>query len=116
MAHIGILLTKTPFQFENWETAVNLADSALVKGHTISLFLYIDGVFNPLKRQSHLLSTKLPNERFSALVEKKARIIVCGTSAKMRGIGDKDYIEGVIIGGLPDFALMLTEVDRLVCL
>jgi tRNA 2-thiouridine synthesizing protein D len=116
MAHIGFLLTKTPFQFENWETTVHLADSALDKGHTVSLFLYIDGVFNPLKRQTYPFPTTLPYKRFLSLIEKKARIVVCGTSAKIRGIDDGDYIEGVVVGGLPDFALMLTEVDRLVCL
>jgi sulfur relay (sulfurtransferase) complex TusBCD TusD component (DsrE family) len=116
MSHIGIMLTAAPFQFENWETAVNLADAAIEKGYTVSLFLYIDGVYNPLQRQSHPLYAKLPYERFLTLLEKKAHIVLCGTSASLRGISSSDCIDGVVIGGLPDFALMLSEVDRLVCL
>jgi tRNA 2-thiouridine synthesizing protein D len=116
MSHIGILLTASPFQFENWETAVNIADAALEKGHTVSFFLTVDGVLNPFQRQFFPLHKALPRERFSAAVDRGARVLICGIAAQMRGLNGGDYIRGVTVGGLTDFALMLTEIDRLVCL
>ena len=116
MAHIGILLTTAPFQYENWETAVNLADAAIAKKHSVSFFLYIDGVYNPLRKQSHQQYIGYPFERFLKLIRENVRVVICGTSAALRGLCKEDYIDGVIIGGLPDFALMLSEIDRLVCL
>lgn len=116
MAHIGILVTMAPCQFENWETAVDIADVALEKGHKVSFFFYDDGVLNPLRRQSSPLYPGIPCERFASLLSRGVAVLICGTGAKMRGLEARDFIDGVKIGGLPDFALLLTEIDRLVCL
>ena len=133
MAHIGILVTMAPCQFENWETAVDIADVALEKGHKVSFFFYDDGVLNPLRRQSSppapysgalsapypgalRASAGIPCERFASLLSRGVAVLICGTGAKMRGLEARDFIDGVKIGGLPDFALLLTEIDRLVCL
>lgn len=116
MARIGILLTAAPFQFEGWETAVDLADAALEKGHDVDFFLYIDGVYNPVKHQSFPGSIVLPHQRFAALLERGARVTVCGLCAQVRGLKPADYVAGVATGGLPDLAALIGEVDRLVSL
>lgn len=116
MARIGILLTAAPFQFENWETAVNIAEAALDKGHEVAFFLYIDGVYNPVRQQSFPEPIVLPHERFMTLLERGARVIVCGICARIRGLERADYVEGVVVGGLPSFAMLIGEVDRLVSL
>lgn len=117
MARIGILLTAAPFQFENWETAVNIADAALEKGHEVEIFLYVDGTYNPIRLQTFPDLDVLPKDRFAALLKRGARVIACGICVDARGLaGGKDYVEGVLIGGLPDFAEIVGEVDRLVSL
>lgn len=52
MAKLGILVTLGPFQFENWETAVNIAEAALDKGHDVRVFFYLEGIYNPNKYQT----------------------------------------------------------------
>lgn len=117
MAKLGFMLTLGPFQFENWETTYNIAKAALDKGHEVKMFLYLDGVYNPIKLQTFPDMPVMPKDRFAELVAKGAKIIACGICVNARGLEKgKDYIPGVTVGGLPDFAEIVSDVDRLVTL
>jgi tRNA 2-thiouridine synthesizing protein D len=117
MAKLGLLLTSGPFQFESWDTAASIAEAAVERGHEVSIFLYLDGVYNPIKHQTFPDLNQMPKDRFAALVGKGATIIACGICVNARGLEKgKDYITGVRVGGLPDFAEIVGEVDRLVTL
>ncbi|MBI2955037.1 MAG: DsrE family protein [Chloroflexi bacterium] len=117
MATLGMLLTLGPFQFENWDTAASIAEAALDKGHEVRMFLYLDGVYNPIKHQTFPDLSVMPKDRFAALVEKGATIIACGVCVNARGLEKgKDYIDGVKVGGLPDFAEIIGEADALITL
>ena len=117
MAKLGILLTLGPFQFENWETAANLAEAALDKGHEVDIFYYLDGVYNPIKYQSFPDLPVMPKDRWAKIAERGAKIIACGICVNARGLErGKDYVEGVRVGGLPDFAEIVGEADRLITL
>jgi len=117
LATIGILLTGGPYQFENWETAADIGEAALAKGHTVKYFYYLDAVYNPIRHQSFPDLETLPKDRVLSLVDKGAEVIACGVCVNARGLqGGKDYVEGVRVGGLPDFAEIVGEVDRLVTL
>ncbi len=117
MAQIGILLTMGPFQFENWETAVNIAEAALDKGHQVRIFHYLDGILNPNKNQTFPDLEEMPKDRFAKLVAKGVKPIACGICVNARGLENgKDYLPGVKIGGLPDLADIVGEVDRLIAL
>lgn len=114
MATIGLLLTSGPFQFQNWDTAFSIGDAALDKGHTVKYFLYLDGVYNPIKHQTFPDLEVMPKDRLAELVKKGAEVIACGICVNARGLqGGKEYIEGVRVGGLPDFADIVSEADRL---
>ncbi len=117
MAKIGILLTLGPYQFENWETAANIAEAALDKGHKVEFFYYLDGVYNPIKYQTFPDLMVMPKDRWAKIVEKGGKIIACGICVNARGLEKgKDYIEGVKVGGLPDFAENISSSDRLITL
>lgn len=117
MAKLGLLLTLGPYQFENWHTACNIANAALDKGHEVQMFLYLDGVYNPIKFQTFPDTPSVPKDCFEELVKKGAKIVACGICVNARGLEKgKDYIEGVVVGGLPDFAEMVSDVDSLVTL
>ncbi len=117
MASLGVLLTGGPFQFERWETAADISEAALDKGHEVRMFLYLDGVYNPIEHQAFPDLDVLPKDRVASLVAKGAEVIACGVCVNARGLqGGKDYIDGVRVGGLPDFAEIAGEVDRLITL
>jgi sulfur relay (sulfurtransferase) complex TusBCD TusD component (DsrE family) len=117
MAKLGMLLTLGPFQFQNWETAAGIAEAALDKGHEVRMFLYLDGVYNPIKYQTFPDLAVMPKDRFATLVSKGASITACGICVNARGLEKgKDFIEGVKVGGLPDFAEIVADCDRLITL
>jgi tRNA 2-thiouridine synthesizing protein D len=115
MAKLGVLLTLGPYQFENWETAYNISNAALDKGHEVQMFLYLDGVYNPIKYHTFPDWPEMPKDKFAELVKKGAKIIACGVCVNARGLEKgKDYIDGITVGGLPDFAQIVSEVDSVV--
>lgn len=117
MATLGFLLTTGPYQFQNYETLCKTAEAALDKGHGVKIFMYLDGVYNPIKFQKFPDMQSLPKDRFESLVKKGAQIIACGICVNARGLENgKDFLEGVKVGGLPDFAEIVGEVDRLITL
>lgn len=116
---IGFLLTEGPWQTENWEIFANLAEAALDKGHQVKTFFYLDGVYNPIKHQKFPGASEenLPVSWMKRIVEKGAEVVACGICVNGRGLEQgKEFIEGVRVGGLPDFADIMGEVDRLVTL
>lgn len=115
MAKIGILLTTGPWQFQNWETAAHIAEAALDRGHEVSFFLYLDGVFNPIKLQALRGYEVMPKDHFSHLLSRGAKISACIICINARGLADgRDYIDGVKVGALKLFADMVSELDRLI--
>lgn len=119
MAKIGFLLTEGPWQTENHKVFTKLASAALDAGHEVQAFWYLDGVYNPIKHQKFpgVEEDELPVSGMKKVVEKGAKIIACGICVNGRGLqGGKEFIEGVTVGGLPDFADIMGEVDTLVTL
>lgn len=115
MAKIGVLLTTGPWQYQNWETAANIAEAALDKGHEVSFFLYLDGVYNPIKLQALRGYEVMPKDRFNRLISRGAKVFACVICVNARGLADgRDFIDGVKVGPLNFFADMVGEMDRLV--
>lgn len=73
---LGILLTQSPYQHQHWETACHIADAALSKGHTVRLFLYLDGVYTPNKHQTLPDYPMLPKDRIAALMQRGMTVLV----------------------------------------
>lgn len=116
---LGILLTEGPWQTQNWDIAERIAEAVLDKGWGVKIFYYLDGVYNPIKHQRFPGRSKeaLPVGGVKRIVEKGAEIVACGICVNARGLEDgKEFISGVRIGGLPDFADIMGEVDRLITL
>lgn len=117
MAKIGFLLRTGPYQHQNYDTVYNLAKAALEKGHQVQIFMYLDGVYNLIKFQKFSEMSILPKDKFTELVQMRAKILACGTCTNARGLENgRDFIGGVKVGGMPDFAEMLGDVDRFVAL
>ncbi|MEW6007467.1 MAG: DsrE family protein [bacterium] len=119
MAKIGLLLREGPWQTENYKVFTKLSNAFLEKGHEVRAFFYLDGVYNPIKHQKFpgTEEENLPVSGIKRVVEKGAKIIACGICVNGRGLeGGKEFIEGVKVGGLPDFAEIMGDVDKLITL
>jgi sulfur relay (sulfurtransferase) complex TusBCD TusD component (DsrE family) len=93
---IGILLT-TPPSHENTHTVIHLTRSALKKGHTVSIFLMSDGVYN-----TH-------HSEFIKLIEEGAHISLCAYNSEQRCL---ERVEGILYGSQYDLASIAHEADR----
>ncbi len=119
MAKIGLLLTEGPWQTENYKVFTKLATAAQEKGHEVQAFWYLDGVYNPIKHQAFpgTEEENLPISGMKKVVGAGGKIVACGICVNGRGLeGGKEFIDGVKVGGLPDFADLMGEVDTLVTL
>jgi sulfur relay (sulfurtransferase) complex TusBCD TusD component (DsrE family) len=109
LASICFVLTKSPLQSRFGETVNRLSLALLNAGHTVSVFLFLDGVFSAVPALNH------PGDRFEELLEKGVRFMACKTSARQRGLLDAaSFIRGVKIAGLSDLADLLGGTDRLI--
>ncbi len=117
MATLGFLLTNSPLQHEHFDTFAALAQAALDKGHKVRAFFYLDGTLSPIKHQTFPDLDVMPRHKLAKLVEGGAEITCCGICVNARGLEKgKEYIDGIRVGGLPDFAEIISETDRLITL
>ncbi len=66
-------VSTSPYSYENTETTVRLAESALNKGHTVNLVASADGVYCFLKGQKAKGITNA-EEKFSGLIVKGLKV------------------------------------------
>jgi tRNA 2-thiouridine synthesizing protein D len=112
---LGILLLTSPYTYQNSHTLYELGKSALEKGYGVKVFLFVDGVNNAKLGQDP--DPDIPmNERFKELAEMGAEFQACGLCTSARGFDQNgsDFIDGVEVTGLTEFAEIVGKVDRFV--
>lgn len=107
-----IFLCDSPFQNESVDHAIELSKAALRKGHKVSIFLMMDGVYNPQTSQNgEPFNMSSVSERLAGLVQLGAEISACRVCMELRGIQQENLPEGVDIGGIFDLSEALAESD-----
>lgn len=95
---LGILLTTSP-ENENTSTVIAMSRAALKAGHSVSIFLMYDGVYNIHKKE------------FADLLNGGADIAVCALNVEQRKVG---RVEGILYGSQYDHACIASNVDRFI--
>ena len=107
-----IFLCDSPFQNESVDHAIELSKAALGKGHKVSIFLMMDGVYNPHTSQNgEPFKMSSVSERLAGLVQQGAEISTCRVCMELRGVQRENLPEGVDIGGIFDLSEALAESD-----
>jgi sulfur relay (sulfurtransferase) complex TusBCD TusD component (DsrE family) len=106
MGKILLILGDTPFQSERVTHAIGLAKAALNAGHKVSVFLFMDGVYNMLQTQrgEAFKVTSVSNE-LSTLARMGARIMCCKLCSELRGLDGSmkpGFVEDTGVGELND--------------
>lgn len=114
---LGILLTTSPYTFQNSHTFYELCKAALKKGYGVKVFLFVDGVNNAKLNQDPDPDRPM-NEKLQELADDGVEFQACGLCTSARGFDQtgSDFIPGVEVTGLTEFAEIIGEVDRLVTL
>lgn len=112
MAKLLIILCDTPFQSERVDHALSIAETALDKGHQVSFYLFMDGVYNIVKSQKgEAYRTRPISERFMDLIVRGAKVTCCRLCMDLRGLEEEMIPEGVITGGFSDLDDEIGEAD-----
>ena len=87
MGKLLLLLGKTPFHYELSEHCFQIARAAVEEGHKVSLFLFIDGVYNLLKTQNgDIFKVKTAYEEMNELIDLGVKVSCCKLCTELRGI------------------------------
>lgn len=112
---LGIMLMRSPYTYQDVDTAYYLARAALKKKHKVNIFLYVDSVLVANKDVNSGSERNLP-KKFQELVNLGVDIKVCGVCVQFRGIKKEQLIEREELEGLPGLAEMIKECDKFVSL
>ena len=115
LGKILLILGDTPFQSERVNHSINLAKASLKQGHKVSIFLFIDGVYNMLNTQRGDLFkvTSISNE-LGTLSQMGARIMCCKLCTEIRGVGGALKPEFVEETGVGELNEELEDADAVV--
>ena len=117
MVHFGIILVDGPYQLQRWETAYNIANSALDLSDKVTFFLFMDGVYNVIKTEHFPAMKKVPKDYFRELIDKGAKIYACEVCTNNRGLEEgRNYLEGVEITGAAVTSEIVSNCDRIITL
>ncbi len=106
------MLCDSPFQHESVDEALDIATEALNQGHSVYLFLMMDGVYAAYSKQNgEAFGLAAPHDRLVELLKAGARIGCCRVCMELRGIGEGDIPQGVEVSGLFDLSESIEEAD-----
>jgi len=115
LTEFGIVLRGGPYQTERWETAYGMAEAALKRFDGVTIFLYMDGVYNALAPQDFESMKKLPKDHVEALLDQGAQIFACLTCTDNRGLEDgRAYLKRVQVTGSTEAGEMVSKCDRII--
>lgn len=110
--NLGILLMTSPYTFQNSHTFYDLTRAAIEKGYGVKVFLFVDGVNNAKLSQDPDPDRPM-QEKLQELADAGVEFQACGLCTSARGFSQlgEDFIEGVEVSGLTEFAEQIGEVD-----
>jgi sulfur relay (sulfurtransferase) complex TusBCD TusD component (DsrE family) len=104
---IGFLLMTSP-EHQDGFTVYSLAQEFLDMGVSVEIFLMEDGVYHGVRNPS----LKKLSPSFPTLLKKGASISVCSFNTEIRGLGEKDLVEGVKLQSQYDLSHLVAACDR----
>jgi tRNA 2-thiouridine synthesizing protein D len=117
LTEFGIILTQGAYQTQRWETAYNIASAALRSSDKVTMFLFMDGIYNVLATERFPAMERLPKDYFNSLLDGGAKIYACEVCTYNRGLEEgKDYLSRVEIIGAAFASEMVSKCDRIITL
>lgn len=115
MGNLLILLSDTPFNSDKVEKALRIAEAAIKKTHEVSIFLFMDGVYNILNTQDGTPFNLMPiYKRIQELMKNGAKIYSCKLCKTLRGIEDNIIPDGIVVGGIAELNDLIGEADSII--
>jgi tRNA 2-thiouridine synthesizing protein D len=115
MGKLLFVLCETPFQSERVDHALNIADAAIKIGHDVSIFLFMDGVYNMTRTQNGTpFKVKAVSQRLKELIGKGVEVNCCRLCKEIRGVEDSLTTEGIETTGVAELNDAIAEADAVI--
>jgi uncharacterized protein involved in oxidation of intracellular sulfur len=110
----AVLVNASPYGSELPYNALRLAAALELAGEEVELLLMGDGVNTARRGQDPRAAHASLEALLIELVDKGARVTLCGTCCQTRGLQEEDLIERVTVGTIHDFARVIGSSTKVV--
>jgi sulfur relay (sulfurtransferase) complex TusBCD TusD component (DsrE family) len=115
MKKILIILCETPFHSDKVDQSINIAEAAIKLDHTVSIFLFMDGVYNMTSTQDGApFKIQSVSQRLQDLIEKGAAVYCCKLCKILRGITDEMISPDIQASGIAELNDLIAEADAVI--
>lgn len=116
MVSFTLVVCAEPYKYEAIDTALNLGEAILTKGHEIKgIFLYGSGVYNIKNRDITSDSIRNISKRLSQFsITHNTKLAACSTWISLTGIQSAEFSEGVCQEGLGGLSDLISQSDKVI--
>ena len=112
MGNLLMILCRPPFHYELVEHCFKLARAAVEEGHKVSIFLFMDGVYNLLNTQNgEVFKVKTTHEEITKLMEMGVKVTCCKLCTELRGVTGQIKSEKVKAAGIGELNDEFMDAD-----
>lgn len=112
MGKLQIILSLSPFQNELVDHTIKIANAALDKDHTVSIFLYMDGVYNmTLSQNGDPFKMESISQRIQKLIQRGVTIKSCRLCKMLRGVQTENMPPEIDATGIADLNDEFMDAD-----
>ena len=112
---ICIQVMVPPYTYQDLDTALNIAEAGLDKGHDVGIFLFADSILSTFTHVKPIRMDRNIPERMKNLIDEKGlHVDICGICMDYRGVSREETIEGAVPSGLPELASLMESSDRFI--
>ena len=116
MVSFTIIVCAEPYKYEAIDTAINLSEAIIAKGHEIlGIFLYGSGVHSIKSRDFPFDSVRNISMRLSQFSKKHStKLAACSTWISLTGIQSEEFVEGACQEGLGGLSDLISQSDKVI--
>jgi tRNA 2-thiouridine synthesizing protein D len=116
MVSFTIIVSAEPYKYEAIDTALNLAEVIIAKGHEVlGIFLYGSGVHSIKAREFSYDSVRNISKRLSQFSKDiNTKLAACSTWISLTGIQSEEFVDGACQEGLGALSDLISQSDKVI--
>lgn len=115
MKKILIILCETPFHSDKVDQSIKIAEAAIKLDNTVSVFLFMDGVYNmTLTQDGAPFKMQSVAHRLQGLMDKGVEVYCCKLCKILRGITDEMMSPDIQASGIAELNDLIAEADSVI--
>lgn len=112
---IALQVMVPPYTYEDLDSALNIAEACLDRGHEVVLFLFSDAILAANAALKPVRTDRNIPVRMGELIENKGlKVDICGICMDYRGVRRDSVVPGSAASGLPELADLIYTSDRFI--